>query len=89
MIQGDGRSLKVVVPPPLPGTCRVLKKIVSQLHWLFGITAGLVLALMGLTGAAYSSQDELIRALNPQVFQRERANNPVLSPVQLLPMLAP
>ena len=29
----------------------VLKKTLFQLHWFFGITAGLVLALMGVTGA--------------------------------------
>ena len=29
----------------------VLKKTLFQLHWFFGITAGLVLALMGITGA--------------------------------------
>ena len=27
----------------------MLKKILFQLHWLLGISAGLVLALMGLT----------------------------------------
>jgi uncharacterized iron-regulated membrane protein len=36
----------------------VLKKILFQLHWLLGISAGLVLALMGVTGAAYSFQNE-------------------------------
>ena len=28
----------------------MLKKTLFQLHWFFGITAGLVLALVGLTG---------------------------------------
>ena len=65
----------------------VLKKILFQLHWLFGITAGLVLALMGVTGAAYSFQDELLRALNPEVFQGEVRDRTELSPVQLVPML--
>ncbi len=88
MIQGDGQPLKIVAPLPLSGISRVLKKILFQLHWLFGITAGLVLALMGVTGAAYSFQDELIHALNPQMFQREVGDSPALSPVQLVPMLA-
>jgi sulfite reductase (NADPH) flavoprotein alpha-component len=39
----------------------VLKKTLFQLHWFFGITAGLVLALMGITGALYSFQEELLR----------------------------
>ncbi|MDF3934921.1 sulfite reductase flavoprotein subunit alpha [Pseudomonas citronellolis] len=42
-----------------------MKKVWFQLHWFFGITAGLVLALMGVTGATLSFQDELLRAFNP------------------------
>ena len=37
----------------------VLKKTLFQLHWFFGITAGLVLALMGITGAASVSYTHL------------------------------
>ena len=40
----------------------MLKKVWFQLHWFFGISAGLVLALMGVTGATLSFQDELLRA---------------------------
>jgi sulfite reductase (NADPH) flavoprotein alpha-component len=43
----------------------VLKKTLFQLHWFFGITAGLILALMGITGATVSFQDELLGLLNP------------------------
>ncbi|WP_260960556.1 sulfite reductase flavoprotein subunit alpha [Pseudomonas citri] len=46
----------------------MLKKTLFQLHWFFGISAGLVLALMGITGATVSFQDEILRALNPQVL---------------------
>ncbi|MGV2836528.1 PepSY domain-containing protein, partial [Pseudomonas shirazensis] len=42
----------------------MLKKSLFQLHWLFGITAGLVLALMGTTGAIWSFQEELLRLFN-------------------------
>ncbi|WP_339413867.1 sulfite reductase flavoprotein subunit alpha [Pseudomonas sp. EA_35y_Pfl2_R5] len=65
----------------------MLKKALFQLHWLFGITAGLVLALMGVTGAAYSFQDELMRALNPDVLQVEVRDSGVLSPAALVPKL--
>jgi len=65
----------------------VLKKALFQLHWLLGITAGLVLALMGVTGAAYSFQDELMRALNPDVLQVEVRDTGVLSPAVLVPKL--
>ena len=44
----------------------MLKKVLFQLHWLFGISAGLVLALMGITGAMLSFQDEILRAINPE-----------------------
>ncbi|MDP3977149.1 MAG: sulfite reductase flavoprotein subunit alpha [Pseudomonas sp.] len=54
------------------------KRILFQLHWLLGISAGLVLALMGLTGAAYSFQDELLRALNPEVLRVEVRDGGVL-----------
>ena len=58
----------------------MLKKTLFQLHWFFGITAGLVLALMGITGAAYSFQDEILRALNPSVLQVEKQVAGVLPP---------
>jgi sulfite reductase (NADPH) flavoprotein alpha-component len=51
----------------------VVKKILFQLHWLLGISAGLVLALMGVTGASLSYQDELLRLLNPGVMSVEPA----------------
>lgn len=46
----------------------MLKKVLFQVHWFFGITAGLVLALMGITGALYSFEDEIVDALNPDVL---------------------
>lgn len=45
-----------------------MKKVLFQLHWFFGITAGLVLTLMGITGALYSFEDEILDALNPHVL---------------------
>lgn len=62
----------------------VLKKTLFQLHWFFGISAGLVLALMGITGAAVSFQDEILRALNPTVLQVEKLPAGVLPPADLV-----
>ena len=62
----------------------MLKKTLFQLHWFFGITAGLVLALMGITGAAYSFQDEILRALNPTVLTVEKQPAGVLPPAELV-----
>lgn len=38
-----------------------------QVHWFLGITAGFVLALMGVTGAAMAFEDEIMAALSPGV----------------------
>lgn len=69
---------------PRVGCISVFKKTLFQLHWLFGISAGLVLALMGVTGAAYSFQDEILRALNPQVLRVEMREAGVLAPAELV-----
>ncbi|MEB0044203.1 MULTISPECIES: sulfite reductase flavoprotein subunit alpha [unclassified Pseudomonas] len=62
----------------------MLKKTLFQLHWFFGISAGLVLALMGITGATVSFQDEILRALNPSVLQVEKQIAGVLPPAELV-----
>lgn len=62
----------------------MLKKTLFQLHWFFGITAGLVLALMGITGAAVSFQDEMLRALNPSVLHVDKREAGVLPPAELV-----
>jgi len=66
----------------------VVKKVLFQLHWLFGITAGLVLAVMGATGAILSYQGELLRFLNPGVMTVEvPPHAQALSPDALLERL--
>jgi sulfite reductase (NADPH) flavoprotein alpha-component len=62
----------------------VLKKTLFQLHWFFGISAGLVLALMGITGATVSFQDEILRALNPSVLHVEKRTAGALPPAELV-----
>lgn len=62
----------------------MLKKVWFQLHWLFGISAGLVLALMGLTGAMLSFQDEILRALNPASLTVEKRAEGVLPMDELI-----
>ncbi|MEK1940907.1 MAG: sulfite reductase flavoprotein subunit alpha [Pseudomonas sp.] len=61
----------------------MVKKALFQLHWFFGITAGLVLALMGTTGALYSFQEEISTALNPDILQIQVRDSGVLPPAQL------
>ncbi|BAP43260.1 oxidoreductase FAD/NAD(P)-binding [Pseudomonas sp. StFLB209] len=61
----------------------VFKKVLFQLHWFFGISAGLVLALMGVTGALYSFEEEILDAINPDVLLVEKRDAP-LPPVELV-----
>ena len=44
------------------------RNAVFQVHWLFGITAGIVLAIVGVTGGLLSFEDALLKALNPGVM---------------------
>ncbi len=61
----------------------MLTKILFQVHWFFGITAGLVLALMGITGALYSFEDEILEWINPDALIVEARGTP-LPPVELV-----
>jgi sulfite reductase (NADPH) flavoprotein alpha-component len=62
----------------------VLKKILFQVHWFFGITAGLILALMGISGATVSFQDEILEALNRDVMHVEQRAERTLPPVEMV-----
>ncbi|VXD02060.1 sulfite reductase flavoprotein subunit alpha [Sphingomonas sp. 8AM] len=43
------------------------RSVLFQIHWFLGITAGVVLAVMGVTGALMSFEAEVLAALNPGV----------------------
>lgn len=43
----------------------MLRRVWFQIHWFIGITAGTVLVVIGLTGAALSFREEIVDALNP------------------------
>lgn len=62
----------------------MLRKILFQTHWLLGITAGLVLALVGVTGALLSYEQPLLRALNPGVMTVSDDGRQALAPDVLL-----
>lgn len=62
----------------------MFKKILFQLHWLLGISAGLVLSLMGVTGAAYSFQEEILELFNRDTLQVEVREGGVLPPAELV-----
>ncbi|MGE8363083.1 PepSY domain-containing protein [Pseudomonas sp.] len=62
----------------------MFKKIMFQLHWFFGISAGLVLSVMGITGALYTFEGEVLRALNGDRWQLEANGRQMLEPVELV-----
>ncbi|MES2353692.1 MAG: PepSY-associated TM helix domain-containing protein [Pseudomonadota bacterium] len=65
----------------------MLKKILFQTHWLLGITVGIVLAIIGLTGAILSFQDELVAWLNSDIVQVVPKSAEPLTPAELIAQL--
>jgi len=55
-----------------------------QIHWFVGITAGIVLAIVGLTGAILSFEDEVQAALNRSTRTVPPRAEAVLAPSALL-----
>lgn len=52
----------LLLPNPVP-----LKRVLFRLHWIAGLLAGLVLAVVGFTGGLLGFQDSILHALNPQL----------------------
>lgn len=66
----------------------MLKWVIYRLHWLLGITAGVVLSLMGVTGAIMGFEDEIMTALSHGIVTVPvRSGQAVLSPDTLLQRL--
>lgn len=57
---------------------------IFQLHWLFGITFGVVLGVMGVTGAMMSFEDQIMEALSPGVMNVAPQPAPTLTPDQIV-----
>lgn len=66
----------------------MLRNLWFQLHWLVGITFGIVLAVVGFTGGILSYEQPIVRLLNPGVMTvAVPADARALSPQQLLTKL--
>jgi sulfite reductase (NADPH) flavoprotein alpha-component len=65
------------------------KKLLSQFHWIVGISAGIVLAIVGITGAILSFEGPIVDRLNRDA-RRVAApeGQPRLTPGQLLARVA-
>lgn len=57
----------------------LLRRLLFQLHSYLGLTAGLVLAVMGVTGATMSFEDEILNALNRDLVAASRQGAPMAS----------
>lgn len=65
----------------------MFKPLWFQTHWLIGITAGVILAVMGVSGAVLSFENEILRALNPGLMTVPARATPLLSPPDLVERL--
>ncbi|MGR2827184.1 hypothetical protein FY048_16995 [Acinetobacter sp. 1124_18A] len=61
----------------------MFKKILFQIHWFLGITAGLILSIMGVTGAIYSYDQQILKWVNSDSYVVQAENTPKLTPTQL------
>ena len=64
-----------------------MRRWLFQAHWIAGITAGLVLAVVGVTGAMLSFQDELVRWMNPALYQARAGGGRLLTPAELADLM--
>lgn len=62
----------------------LLKRLLFRLHWLAGISAGLVLAVVGVTGALIGLREPLLELANPQWHIQVPASATPLPPDHLL-----
>ena len=61
----------------------MFKKTFFQIHWFLGITAGLILSLIGVTGAIYSYEQQILKWINQESYVVQAQQQAKLSPVQL------
>ena len=64
------------------------RKVLFQLHWIIGITVGIVLALVGATGAVLSFEQQIVAALARDGRQVEANGRTPLAPADLLTRVA-
>lgn len=61
----------------------MFKKTLFQLHWFFGITAGLILSLMGITGAIYSYEQPILKWINQDSYVVQAETQAKLTPAEI------
>ncbi|MFD0935596.1 PepSY domain-containing protein, partial [Methylobacterium trifolii] len=63
------------------------RSVLFRLHWLLGLSAGLVLALVGLTGALMSYEEAITAAIDSDRAVVAVVERPRLSPEALVARL--
>ncbi|MFX4952820.1 sulfite reductase flavoprotein subunit alpha [Acinetobacter baumannii] len=61
----------------------MFKKFLFQIHWFLGISAGLILSIMGVTGAIYSYDQQILKWVNTDSYVVQAQSSPKLTPAQL------
>ncbi|MBD8008415.1 PepSY domain-containing protein [Acinetobacter pecorum] len=61
----------------------MIKKTFFQIHWFLGITAGLILSIMGVTGAIYSYEQQILKWMNSDSYTVQVQQRDKLTPAQL------
>ena len=64
------------------------RRVLFQLHWIVGITVGIVLALVGATGAVLSFEQQIVASLARDGRQVEASGRTPLAPADLLARVA-
>jgi sulfite reductase (NADPH) flavoprotein alpha-component len=64
------------------------RKVLFQLHWIFGITVGIVLAIVGTTGALLSFEQQIVASLARESRQVAANGRTLLAPAELLTRVA-
>jgi sulfite reductase (NADPH) flavoprotein alpha-component len=64
------------------------RKVLFQLHWIFGITVGIVLAIVGTTGALLSFEQQIVALLAGDSRQVSANSRTPLAPAELLTRVA-
>lgn len=62
----------------------MFKNAIFQIHWFLGITAGVVLAVVGVTGAMLSFEHDLLKAMNAGVMTVPVDGRTPLAPAELV-----
>lgn len=61
----------------------MFKKFLFQIHWFLGISAGLILSIMGVTGAIFSYDQQILKWVNTDSYVVQAESSPKLTPAQL------